>query len=109
MKYPITCTLPLADVLKVRPDLWESVAKRLQAIEMWNDNITMDKVLNTKIIVFRHSMKAPIQVNKVGEKLDYDKGNTTLLVEINNVKSVVILDSGIGVGIEMRDPSQWGL
>ena len=29
MSTPVTCTLPLTDLLKIRPDLWESVAKCL--------------------------------------------------------------------------------
>ena len=53
MSAPITCTLPLTDVLKVKPDLWENVAKRLQDMGLWNDKLTMDKVLKTKIVVSR--------------------------------------------------------
>ena len=94
MSAPITCTLPLTDVLKVRPELWESVAKRLQDVGLWNKELTLDKVLKTKTVVSRHSIKALVQVNKVGKKIEDDEGNTTLPVTINNVKSIVILDSG---------------
>ena len=62
----------------------------------------MDKLLKTKIVVSRHSMKAPVQVNKVGDKAKDDEGNTTLPIEINNVKLVAILDSGVGVGIATK-------
>ena len=65
----------------------------------------MDKVLKTKTVVSRHSIKAPIQVNKVGEKAKDDDGNTTLPVTINNVKSITILDSGAGIGIATKSIS----
>ena len=32
MLAPIKCTLPLSDILKVRPELWEEVAKYLKTI-----------------------------------------------------------------------------
>ena len=102
MSAPITCILPLINVLKVRPDLWENVAKRLQDMGLWNDKLTMDKGLKTKIVVSRHSMKAPVQVNKVGDKVEDDEGNTTLPIEINNVKSIAILDSGASFGIATK-------
>ena len=109
MSAPITCTLPLMDVLKVRPELWESVAKRLQDVGLWNKELTLDKVLKTNTVVSRHSIKAPIQVNKVGEKAEDDEGNTTLPVTINNVKSIAILDSGAEVGIATKSIwESWG-
>ena len=69
---------------------------------LWNDKLTMDKVLKTKIVVSRHSMKALVQVNKLGDKAEDDEGNTTLPIEIKNVKSIAILDSGAGVGIATK-------
>ena len=69
----------------------------------------MDKVLKTKIVVSRHSIEAPIQVNKVGEKVKDDDGNTTLPININNVNSITILDSGARIGIATKSTSKsWG-
>ena len=60
MSAPITCTLSFTNVLKIRPDLWESVANMLQDMGLWNEKLRMDKVLKTKNFVSRHSTKAPI-------------------------------------------------
>ena len=96
----------LADVLKVRLELWERVAKRLQDVGLWNKELTLDKVLKTNTDVSRNSIKAPIQVNKVGEKVEDDEGNTTLPITINNVKSIAILDSGAGIEIATKSMGQ---
>ena len=41
----------------------------------------------------------PIPLNKVGDYYEEDHGNTTLLVEFNDVKSLEIIDSGAGVAL----------
>ena len=38
----------------------------------------------------------------MGEKAKDDEGNTTLPVTINNIKSIVVLDSGAGIGIATK-------
>ena len=35
MSTPVTCTLPLTDLLKIRPNMWESVAKCLMDQGLW--------------------------------------------------------------------------
>ena len=40
-----------------------------------------------------------VPLNKVGDYCEGDDGNTTLPIEINEVKSLEILDSGVGVAI----------
>ena len=45
MSTPVMCTLPLMDLLKVRPDFWESVAKCLTKQGFWNRKIHMEEIL----------------------------------------------------------------
>ena len=47
---PIKCTLPLADVLRVKPELWEGVAKCLKKMGLKEDQV-----------------KPPVPLNKAGE------------------------------------------
>ena len=82
MSAPITCTLPLTDLLKVRPDLWESVAKCLTERGFWNKKISVDEILLPKTLESSHSTKVKIPVNKLGEKAEDEEGNTTLPVMI---------------------------
>ena len=51
----------------------------------------------------------PVPLNKVGDYYEGDDGNTTLLVEFNEVKSLAILDSGVGVAIATKQVREsWG-
>ena len=54
----------------------------------------MEEVLKYKAIVSSPSARMRVPVNRVGEKVEDDKGNTTLPVMINKVESIAILDSG---------------
>ena len=43
-----------------------------------------------------------VPLNKVGEVIEKDEGNTTLPVEIDSIISMAILDSGAGIIIAMK-------
>ena len=50
-----------------------------------------------------------VPLNKVGEYYEGYYGNTTLPVEFNEVKSLAILDSGVGVAIATKQVwESWG-
>ena len=102
----ITCTLPLTDLLKVRPDLWEGVAKCLAKQGFQNKKIPVEEIPTQES---SPSTKINVPVNRVGGKTKDDEGNTTLPVKINKVESIAILDSGAGVGIATRKVWEaWG-
>ena len=44
----------------------------------------------------------PVPINKVGQYCEDDQGNATLPMEINDVVSMAILDSGAGVSIATK-------
>lgn len=95
------------DLLKVRPDLWKSVAKCLIKQGFWNKKIhveeipTLESNPSTKI-------KVPVN-NKVGGKAEDDEGNTTLPIKINKVESIAIMDSGARVDIATQKVwEDWG-
>ena len=107
MSAPITCTLPLTDGLKIRPDLWESVAKCLTDRGFWNKKMTLEQAQKPKTLASRTKIQVPI--NKLGDKAENNEGNTTLPVLIHKIKSIAILDSGAGVGIATKQVWEaWG-
>lgn len=69
----------------------------------WNKKYKLEEVLEPKTVVSKPSTKIRVKISKVGEKVEDDKGNTTLPIEINNIKSIAILDSGTDVGIVTRE------
>ena len=72
----IKCTLPLSDILKVRPELWEEVAKYLKAIgvDMPMMKLNQEEKRKTK------SKVAPVPLNKVRDYCEGEDSNTTILV-----------------------------
>ena len=108
MSTPVKVTLPLADVLKVKSELWKDVVGCLQK---------MDSCIPTHAEDLKHltqtkqeTMKSePVPLNKVGEYCEGEDGNTTLLVEYNGHKSLAILDSGAGIAIATKQVWEaWG-
>ena len=97
---PITATLPLADFLKVKPEMWESVANMLQKRGI---NITKRDIDN-KSLKRSESVSLQLPVCKVTnyEQPSRDKGNTTLPVEFQGIKTMAILDTGAGVSIATK-------
>ena len=102
MSTPVTCTLPLMDLLKVRPDLWERVARCLTEQGFWDKKTQVGEIMKPATIESSPSTKIKVLVNKVGGKAKDDKENTTLPIMINKVESIDILDSGGRVGIGTR-------
>ena len=50
-----------------------------------------------------------VPLNKVGDYYEGDDGNTTLPMEFNDVKSLAILDGGVGVAIATKQVwESWG-
>ena len=70
---PIKCTLPLADVLRVKPELWEGVAKCLKKMGIKLPN---GELLGLKEDQVEPKCK-PVPLNKVGEYCEGEDGNTT--------------------------------
>ena len=84
-------TLPLADFLKVKPKLWEYVAEM-----MGSRGLTL-----TKELVAKEQNKGEtgsvrqVPFNKVSayQERNKDKGNATLPLEYNGIKTMAILDT----------------
>lgn len=104
----VTCTLPLTNLLKIKPKLWEYVAKCLTDHGLWDKKFSLKEALDTKTQLSRKSVKTTIPVNQLEEGKN-DESNTTLSVLINKVTSVAILDSGAEVGIATKSIwESWG-
>ena len=105
---PVRVSLPLANVLKVRPELWHEVVKCLK--KMGIEMPLVQELKETMVIDPTKKVKCePVPLNKVGDYCEGDDGNTTLPVEFNRVKSLVILDSGAGVAIATKQVwESWG-
>ena len=104
---PVTATLPLSDFLKVKPEMWDSVANMLQKRGI---NITKRDIDN-KSLKGSESVSLQLPVCKVTnyEQPSRDKGNTTLPVEFQGTKTMAILDTGAGVSIATKAIwEKWG-
>ena len=103
---PIRCILPLAKLLKAKPKIWKEVGKCLKHIGI--DLSLMERVVPSSTTTLNHKSE-PIPLNKVGEYIDGEDANTTLLVELNGCKHITILDSGAGIAIATKSTwEQWG-
>ncbi|MCO5546848.1 hypothetical protein L7F22_000285 [Adiantum nelumboides] len=105
MSVPVTCTLPLADLLKVRPDLWENIAGLSKMGEFCKKHNIEHKGLRP---TGRETMKVPINTVAYMPKAD-ETGNTTLPLEHNDYKAIAILDTRAGVSIATKSVWEtWG-
>ena len=100
MSTPVMVTLTLAEILKVKPKLWQEVTTCLgqegvQKIKTKPNQMPRDGVGKVKCEL--------VPINKVGDYCEGEDSNTTLPVEFNEVKSMAILDSGAGVAIATKD------
>ena len=105
---PIRVTLPLADVLRVKPELWEGIAR---AFKQMGVKIPSREELNITNEGERRKQVnyEPVPINKVGDYCEGEDGNTTLPVKFNEVTSLAILDSGAGVAIATKQIwDSWG-
>ena len=108
MSTPVKVTLPLADVLKVKPDLWKDVLGCLQkmGITIPTHAIDLEALTHQKQGLTKSE---PVPINKVGEYCEGEDGNTTLPVEYNGHTSLAILDSGAGIAIATKQVWEaWG-
>ena len=105
---PIKVTLPLAKVLRVKRELWHKVIKCLTKMGInMRYQIPMEEM--PKETAGKRVRCEPVPINKVGDYCEGEDGNTTLPVEFNEVKSLVILDSGAGVAIATKEVwESWG-
>ena len=97
---PVTATLPLVDFLKVIPKLWEYVAKMMRS---------QGFCLTKKMLEREQNKEDPgsvrqVPFNKVSsyQERNKDKGNVTLPLEYNGVKTMAILDTRAGIGIATK-------
>ncbi|MCO5560559.1 hypothetical protein L7F22_014174 [Adiantum nelumboides] len=105
MSAPVTCTLPLVDLLKVRPDLWENIAGLSKMGEFCKKHNIECKSLKP---AGKETMKVPINTVAYMPKVD-ETGNTTLPLEHNDYKAIAILDTGAGVSIATKSVwEKWG-
>ena len=102
---PIKCTLPLADVLKVKPKLWKDGGKCFNNMGI-DISLMESETLQTNQ---KHHRSKPVPLNKVGEYCEGKDGNTTLLAEFNECKYIAILNSGAGIAIATKSTLEiWG-
>ena len=100
MSAPIKVTLPLADVLKVKPELWKDVGKMLRRLGVKLPN--SDTISAWQAEEETKKNYQPVPINKVGEYCEGDDGNTTIPVEFAGKRTMAILDSGAGIAIATK-------
>ena len=97
---PMRVSLPLVDVLKVRPKLWHKVVKCLS--RMGIEMSLVQEMRETMVVDPIKKLKCkPIPLNKVGDYNEGNKSNITLPIEFNKVQSLAILDSRARVALIM--------
>ena len=99
---PVTCTIPLVDLLKIRPNLWEKVIGFPKVGEFRTKHNIKTSDLQKKQNAKKRKPK-PMPINKVSLKTkENELGNTTLLVKFNDCKAIAILDTRAGVSIATK-------
>ena len=101
----MTCTIRLADLLKVRTNLWENVAGLSKVGEFCRRHNIEPKSVN-----LNKKKRKPVSINKVSfDPKEHEIGNTTLPIEFNECKAFAILDTGAGVSIATKSMwEKWG-
>lgn len=97
------CTLTLAELLKVKPQMWKDVGKCLEKMGV----IASEEKFKQEVQNLENPKQdsKPVPLNKVGEYCEGEDGNTTLPIEYKGVKTVAILDSG---AVLLLPPKQFG-
>ena len=105
---PIQVTLPLADVLKIKPDLWDGIARVFKQMGIKvPPQETLHRVKEKE--QQNQGNCKPVPINKVGDYCEGEDGNTTLPVTFNGITTMAILDSGAGVAIATKQMwDAWG-
>ena len=104
---PIECQLTLGELLRVRTNLWNELAKTLH--NMGIKGIQNEHIKQLKGNHQTPTSVQPVPLNKVGDYCEGLDGNITLPIEYNDVKTLAILDSGVGVAIATKHFwEKWG-
>ena len=105
MSAPIKFTLPLAEVLKIKPELWKEVGKYLQKMGI-DVPVTDIPTLHSDLAKQKYE---PVPLNKVGDYCEGEDSNTTIPVEFRGQRTLAILDSGAGIAIATKKIwESWG-
>ena len=64
---PVTCTLPLIDLLKVWPFLWNELARYLSECGLWEKHIVIQKIHTQDVASQEIENVMPVPINKVGQ------------------------------------------
>ena len=103
MSVRVTCTLPFMEWIKLKPQLWDQMGKCLveQGI-LSTDLIAKPRTqdMGGRSITKATTVRVPL--NKVGEVIKKDEGNTTLPIEVDSIMSMAILDSGASISIATK-------
>ena len=106
MSAPIRCTLPLADVLRVRPELWKELGLQLKKLGV---ELPVSEQIPSVEKKQKQKNYEPVPLNKVGDYCEGEDSNTTIPVDFNGQHMLAILDSGAGVAIATkRIWESWG-
>ena len=97
----IRCTLPLSDVLKAKPELWEEVAKYLKSIGVEMPIMEHNQIHTTKSAKANRNIEL-VPLNKVGNYCKGEDSNTTIPIEFKGTDTLAILDTGASVAIATK-------
>ena len=104
MSAQITCTLPFMEWIKLKPQLWHELGKCLE-----EQGILKPQMQDVGGKSTTKAATIWVPLNKVGEVIKKDEGNTTLPVEVESIISMAILDSGAGISIATKTIwEKWG-
>lgn len=96
----VTCTLPLKDLIRLRPGVMKRMAQEL----LMSDK-EIPKLLsqpNEAEEPTREPEAEKVSVYRVSKRLGPSEGNTTLPVEHGSIISIAILDSGAGISVATK-------
>ena len=96
---PVTCTITLAELLRIKSEMWANVGECLKKFGIKNPAQKIREGLDE---IEKPSNTRPVPLNRVGEYCEGEDGNTTLPVEFQGVTNMAILDSGAGVAMTTK-------
>ena len=95
LKAPVSCTLPLGEFLRVKPEIWDEVARHLKDQGLLRHETRYeDQISESPSETSKH-----LPLNKVNGNTNKDEGNTIVPLKYEGVMSIAILDSGAGISI----------
>ena len=94
-----SCTITLAELLRIKPEMWANVGECLKKFGIKNPTQRIKEGLDE---IEKPGNTRPVPLNKVGEYCEGEDGNTTLPVEFQGVTTMAILDSGSGLRLQPR-------